>query len=577
MFGGLFAPEAVEPGWFGLDSYYATAWFDEESADTSSEVGSSRNAAPLPHIGLLLDFTPVLTADAGSFALTGVAATFSRPDRALAGAAGAYTWTGVAASLDATIAPTLPAHARPGLFSADAVKPGWFEPSIYSDVVWFDKEYGYLYSVGAPAYLPSLSTLYERYYVLDGSDVPAFMRAYNINEQDAILRTTRYFPLAAGSYNYTGVAAGLSYSSVNSSRNAAPLPSLGLLLDYSNRLTADAGSYAITGTATLKAGRILTGAAASYTLTGSAATLTKSGTATPLYPGPLPQIGMILTGAGATNSTSYPAPLPSMSSIMGMGDGIYAMSGGTGLFTWTGIAAAFRHGYALTAESGSYVTDFSRVARDHQLTASAGSFALSGVAAAGARAVTLTASAGSFAITGVDAGLRYEQAGTYLLTGLLGIFVVEGQDAALSATDRTLSAEAGQFRIDGIAASYLLNGAPPVETPTGGAGGKSKGRRRRHILEVEGEVFEVESQEHAIEILKALQKVAAQAIAKAQKPPKPPRAKVIPPRVPSQQSERFSQRLQQQVDATNAILAKMYADAIQEETELEELMTLGVL
>lgn len=85
---------------------------------------------------------------------------------------------------------------------------------------------------------------------------------------------------------------------------------------------------------------------------------------------------------------------------------------------------------------------------------------------------------------------------------------------------------------------------------------------------MDGEHFEVRDAEHAAEILDALQEVVAETITKAQSPPK---AVVVAP------PDTFAQDLQAQVDATNAILARMYAEAIQEESELEELMSMGVL
>lgn len=451
---------------------------------------------------------------------------------------------------------------RRGLWAPEASAPGWFDVTSYSEAAWFDEEAAFQPSIGGAASLPHLSMLLEGSYVLDGA-VPVFQRTYTLVLYDATLRATRFMPLAAGSYTWTGVAATLSRTSVNASRNPAPLPSLGLILDYRNVLTGSAGSYAISGAATLKAGRILTAAAGSYSWTGIAATLTKVGAgSTPQYPAPLPHIGLIMAPGSTANSVSYPAPLPSLSSIMGRASGTYAMNGSPGVYTWSGNAATFAHGYKITADTGAFVTDFSRVARDYQITCNATSYTLTGNAATIGRVFTLTCSAGSFTVTGIDAAFRYEQPGIYVLTGLAGTFTWTGSDAAFAGGTRTLTAEPGSFLIGGIAASYLLNGVAPSSAPTSGV----KHKKRRQFLEVEGERFEVRDMEHAAEILAALREVATQAIDKAKAVPK-----VKAPKAPPE--------LQSQVDATNEFLAQLYAEiaAQIEEQEIAELMEQGVL
>lgn len=556
---GLFAAEAVAPGWFDPTSYSNEAWFDEDIA-LEDGPGSAQSPAPLPSLGMVLDYRPILAADAGSYALTGVAASLGAT-RLLNASAGSYALSGVAAALTygEIVEPITISETRYGLFADEAVSPGWFEPFAYSDAAWFDDEIAYRFSVGAPAFLPHLSTLFE-----ERTGITASAGSYTYTGVSAVLRATRYVAESAGSYTLTGGAATLSRTSVNSSRNAAPLPSLGMVLDYSNILTAGAGSYAISGSAALKAGHLLTAATTSYSWAGSDASLVKvSAGGSPQYPAPLPHIGLIMAPGSTSNSVDYPASLPSLSSIMGRADGTFAMNGSPGIYTWTGQAAQFAHGYKITADAGSFVTDFSRVARDHQVTCNATSYAVSGSAAAIGRHFTLTCSAGAFVTTGQDAAFRLEAAGVYVLNGLLGTFAWEGFDASFAGGTRVLPADAGSYAFTGASASYLLNGVAPAAPVSPGGG-----RRRKHYVEIEGKYYEVRDHEHAVEILTELQQKAAAVIKKAQKPPK---AKVFKP-----SSDTFAQDLKAQVDATNAILAQMYAQA-QEEAELEELISLGVL
>ena len=150
------------------------------------------------------------------------------------------------------------------------------------------------------------------------------------------------------------------------------------------------------------------------------------------------------------------------------------LTAAAGSFSITGNAAAFTRAFALTAGAGSFAVtgNAAALARSLRLSAAAGSFAITGNAAAFAKAFTLTAGAGSFAVTGNAAALSRSlrltaEAGSYSLTGNVaallkssiltagvGSYAVTGSPAALSRSLR-LIAEAGAYSITGNAAALL--------------------------------------------------------------------------------------------------------------------------
>lgn len=117
----------------------------------------------------------------------------------------------------------------------------------------------------------------------------------------------------------------------------------------------------------------------------------------------------------------------------------------------------------------------------YTLTASGGSYAITGTAATLRRTRNLVASAGSYAITGQTAALKYGKklaatGGSYGITGaaasvvhafkiaaLAGSYSISGTSAALTRTHLPLSASAGSYSITGSAASlkrgYVLGAA----------------------------------------------------------------------------------------------------------------------
>lgn len=118
----------------------------------------------------------------------------------------------------------------------------------------------------------------------------------------------------------------------------------------------------------------------------------------------------------------------------------------------------------------------------YTLTATGGSFTISGTAASLEYGRLLTAAAGSYAITGTDATLTYGQVGAYTLAADAGSYAITGTAATLTyapLNNYTLTADPGAFSIDGIAATLIYSGAAVQPTVATGGGKGSKDRRAR--------------------------------------------------------------------------------------------------
>ena len=160
-------------------------------------------------------------------------------------------------------------------------------------------------------------------------------------------------------------------------------------------LTAEAGSYALTGTAaTLTATREIAAAAGSYALSGTAATLTTT--------------RELAAGAGSYSLSGTAAALTAARELAA-GAGSYGLSGTAATLTYTPAAGAFE----LIAEAGSYSLSgtAATLTATRELSAAAGSYALSGTAATltytPVTAFELTAEAGAYALSGGDATFNY--------------------------------------------------------------------------------------------------------------------------------------------------------------------------
>lgn len=219
-------------------------------------------------------------------------------------------------------------------------------------------------------------------------------------------------------------------------------------------LTADAGTFSLTGVATgLRAARKIVAAPGTFSFTGNAAALL---------------FGLKLTAApGTFNLTGVSAGL-----LFGR-----KLSAAAGTFSFTGNSAALLYGLKLSAAAGVFnlTGNAANFSLSYRLAAAAGTFSLSGQDA-GARATrSLAAGVGSFTLSGVAAALLLGKT----LAAAQGTFSLSGQAVALSAT-RKLSAESGAYALTGYAALLLstrtMQGAAGVYSFTGNNAGLHYGR-----------------------------------------------------------------------------------------------------
>jgi hypothetical protein len=133
----------------------------------------------------------------------------------------------------------------------------------------------------------------------------------------------------------------------------------------------------------------------------------------------------------------------------------YKLTASAGSFSVTGTAAGLKFGRVLPSSSGSFLTTGTAAAlrKGFTLPASAGSFQATGTAAGLKIGRVLQAGSGSFATTGTDAALRI----TRRLPGDSGTFAFTGSTATLRLARRVI-AEAGEFAVTGTGATLSFSG-----------------------------------------------------------------------------------------------------------------------
>ena len=353
----------------------------------------------------------VLTANAGSFTLTGQAATL-RVGKTLTASAGSFTLTGQAATLSVGKALIASAGSFTLAGQAATLRAGRNLTSAS----------GSFTLTGQAATLRSERIL--------AADIGSFA----IAGQTATLRTGKALTADIGNFTLAGQAAALRVDRIlTSSAGSFTLSGQAATLSVGKALTASAGSFALSGqAATLSVGKTLTATAGSFTLSGQAAAL---------------RVDRILTSSVGSFTLSGQAATLSVGKTL---------TASAGSFTLSGQAAALRVGKALTASAGSFTLSGQAAALrvDRILISSAGSFTLSGQAATLSVGKALTASAGSFTLAGQAAALR---AGRNL-TSASGSFTLSGKDATLTALrSYRIYANAASFSLNGKAASFRFN------------------------------------------------------------------------------------------------------------------------
>jgi hypothetical protein len=143
--------------------------------------------------------------------------------------------------------------------------------------------------------------------------------------------------------------------------------------------------------------------------------------------------------------------------------GAYTLTASPGSFSVTGTAAGLKFGRVLAASSGSVLVSgtAATLKKGYSLQAASGSVSISGTAASLKLGRVLQASSASFAVTGTAATLTLSS--NKALQAASGTFVVTGSSATLKVS-RVLPASAGSAQVNGTASSLkyarLLSAAP---------------------------------------------------------------------------------------------------------------------
>jgi hypothetical protein len=144
----------------------------------------------------------------------------------------------------------------------------------------------------------------------------------------------------------------------------------------------------------------------------------------------------------------------------------YTITADAGTYTLTGVAAGLRAARKIAGAQGTYaLTGVAAGLRaGRKIAGATGTYALSGVDAGLKATRTLTADAGAYTLTGQDATLT--EAGAYTLIAEAGAYTLTGVDAGLLAT-RQLAADAGAYTMTGFDAGLSV-GTGTATQPTGG-------------------------------------------------------------------------------------------------------------
>ena len=291
-------------------------------------------------------------------------------------------------------------------------------------------------------------------------------------------------------------------------------------------LTADAGSYAVTGNAAaLTIERALALDAGSYAVTERDAALTVSRTLS------LDVGSFTFTGRDAALIVSRALSLDVGSYTFTGRDATldYIESGehppinaDAGAYTLTGHDAALSVQRALTADAGAYsVTgrDATLNVKRPPLTADAGAYSVIGRDATLTVARVLSLDAGAYTFTGRDAALSH----VYALDADAGAYSLTGRDITTK-RHYALACDAGHYTISGRDASLIYSGAPqePQEPQTRG-GGRSRFVEARKRLPMPFLIDWLTNEEPSAQTKRVIAEIkAGRPIPRDAKPPKGP-------------------------------------------------------
>ena len=144
----------------------------------------------------------------------------------------------------------------------------------------------------------------------------------------------------------------------------------------------------------------------------------------------------------------------------------YTLTASGGSYTLTGTAAGLEYNREIAAAAGSFSVSGTSADLEHDraIDAEAGAYALTGAAAVLEYNPAIDADAGAFSLTGQDATLTY--AGSTTMTAEAGAYVVTGTAANLE-HNRELNAEAGAYSIAGQDATLTYTQADTLNADAG--------------------------------------------------------------------------------------------------------------
>lgn len=287
-------------------------------------------------VAQLFGGSPRLFVDGGTYALTPTTAFI---EHAVPSEHGIYTLAGTTATLSSTGDPTLGADV--GVYGLTGTPAGLV----------------HIYPIDSGDYLITGVDATLR----PGKGVAATAGIYGINAVTTNLKAARKFTGGSRAFLVNGVNTWLQYSGGNAfgiavESRAFALTGQAAVLDLNKRVTANAGSYTLTGTKTTLFQRFSSGA---YLLTGTPATL-QVFSASAANPG-----AYAITGIAATLIYSSKVLLANQ-----------------GTFALFGFAAGLQRAYIMAATGGAYVhTGTVATLRATQIPALAGTYTFTGQAA----------------------------------------------------------------------------------------------------------------------------------------------------------------------------------------------------
>ncbi len=236
----------------------------------------------------------------------------------------------------------------------------------------------------------------------------------------------------AGTYSLTGTAASLERGVLVAANGGSyTITGTAADLEFNRLIAASSGSYAITGTAAnLERASVVVADAGTYTITGTDASFVK---ATP-----------IAADSGTYTITGDAADLE-RASLVTAASGSYAISGAAAGLEFSALLGAGAGSYSLTGTLAGLLSAL-------EVAADGGSYTITGTDLDLIRDLLISADGGSYLLTGTDAGLNY--ASSSGLVAEAGAYAITGADLNF-VSDLLISAEAGSYTITGQQADLL--------------------------------------------------------------------------------------------------------------------------